>query len=132
MRNHGCSSTSPPICARIDRSLEKIPNRFQKIDILFKGFKYQTKIEIFKRVMQGSRADLAANAQYLGYSLPDRILPRVATVLAQKQPGTPFYPISSLTLSLQRFVVRRGMTMAEYHAAVEQWCASEEGKYWTS
>ena len=94
--------------------------------------KYQKKFEFFKRVMRGSPADLAAFPQYLGYSLPDRIAPRVAAVLSLQQPDTPFYPIGSLTWTLERFVVRYGMTMVEYHAFVEEWSDSDEGKYWTS
>ena len=95
--------------------------------------KYQKKLEFFKRVMRGSPADLAANPQYVSYSLPDRIAPRVAAVLALQQPaGAPFYPISSLALKLEQFVVRYGMTVAEYHAFVEHWSASEDGTYWIS
>ena len=94
--------------------------------------KYQKKFEFFKRVMRGSPADLAAFPQYLGYSLPDRIAPRVAAVLSLQQPDTPFYPIGSLTWTLERFVDRYGMTMTEYHAFVEQWSDSDEGKYCTS
>ncbi|KAL4532706.1 hypothetical protein Ndes2526A_g08189 [Nannochloris sp. 'desiccata'] len=115
--------------------------------------KYQKKLQFLTEVAQCRPADLVTFPQYLSYSLPQRIAPRVAAVLALRHQNrgrgggnagdhagnseeeiayasSAFPPLSPLAMKLEQFLKHYGMSLEEYEAAVEKWRDSEEAQRW--
>jgi hypothetical protein len=106
--------------------------------------KYQKKLQFLLEIAQCRPGDLVTFPQYLSYSLPERIAPRVIVVQAswQKRGGggkggdgdtssdedgmsatvsPAFPPLSPLAMKLDQFLKHYGITLEEYEAAFEQW-----------
>lgn len=106
--------------------------------------KYQKKLQFLTEIAQCQPADVVTFPQYLSYSLPERIAPRVAAVLAVRQQmrgggGTEeeranvppaFPPLSPLAMKLEQFLKHYNMSLEEYEVVVEKWKQSEEAQKW--
>lgn len=109
--------------------------------------KYQKKLQFLTEIAQCQPADLVTFPQYLSYSLPERIAPRVAAVLALRQHtirggvgreeeiayvSPAFPPLSPLAMKLDQFLKHYTMSLEEYETVVQRWKQSEEAQWWLS
>jgi hypothetical protein len=111
--------------------------------------KYQKKLQFLIEIAHCGPEDLVMFPQYLSYSLPERIAPRVAAVLAlqthrqdEKSRGggdeeeeicvPAFAPLGPLAMKLEQFLKHFDISIEEYESAVENWKESEEAQRWLS
>jgi mTERF len=111
--------------------------------------KYQKKLQFLVEIAKCGPQDVVTFPQYLSYSLPERIAPRVVAVLALRQvdniggrgggngegeiaslSSPAFPPLSPLAMKLDQFLRHYGLTLEEYEAVVSKWKESEEAERW--
>ena len=118
--------------------------------------KYQKKLQFLIEIAGCGPEDLVTFPQYLSYSLPERIAPRIVAVLTLRQQklvsssssgssssteeanaikhvaymSPAFPPLSPLAMKLDQYLKNYGISLEEYETTVVAWRESDEAQRW--